>query len=412
MKTMNLILTLILSAILSSCNLFDSNPDESKTIDLDEKSEKLIKSGNEFGLELFQKVSAASKEENLMISPLSVSVALAMAYNGADGETKTEMEQTLKLAGLTTEQINSSYKYLISALKSLDDSVTLEIANAIFYRQGFPFKNQFIETNQEVYDAEVTGLDFSLPTSVDMINQWVSDKTREKIPLIIDQLNPDDVMVLLNAVYFNGIWQVKFDKDGTHDLPFYKTSGMVEIPTMEKEDKVDYVKNNLFAAVRIPYGTGQYNMVVFLPNEGKNSQDVIDSFTATSWNNWMDDFELTDHVVIKIPRFKYSFEIGLNEILASVGMPKAFSPSQADFSKISDEKLYISSVKHKSFIDVNENGTEAAAVTAITISFTSTEPAEPPKTIFIVNKPFVYAITEKDTEAILFIGEVTNPVYE
>jgi serpin B len=181
---------------------------------------------------------------------------------------------------------------------------------------------------------------------------------------------------------------------------------------MSKEDKVDYTKNDLFAAIKLPYGTGQYNMVVFLPGEGKTSQDVIDKLSAGNWANWMGGFESTDHVVITMPRFKYSFEIGLNQVLSLMGMPKAFSSSLADFSKISDIDLYISSAKHKSFIDVNENGTEAAAVTSITFTNTSIGPAEPPKTYFTVDKPFVYAITEKDTEAILFIGEVTNPVYE
>lgn len=411
MKAKSLFIVLFI-ILLNSCSLFEADTNKDKNITVDEKSAKVIKASNEFGLELFQKINAASKEENLMISPLSVSVALAMAYNGADGDTKTEMEKVLKVSGLTVDQINASYKYLISALQSLDDSVTFEIANAIFYRQGFPFKSPFIETNKEVYDAEVTGLDFAKQASVDVINKWVSDKTREKIPTIIEQLNPLDVMILLNAVYFNGIWSVKFDEKGTHDLPFNKTSGTVEVPMMNKEDKVDYTKNNLFSAVKLPYGTGQYNMVIYLPADGKTSQDVIDNLSAANWANWLGGFETTDHVVITMPRFKYSFEAGLNGILAQMGMLKAFSETAADFSKISDMDLYISAVKHKSYIDVNENGTEAAAVTSITFTTTSIGPAEPPKTYFTVNKPFVYAITEKDTEAILFIGEVTNPIYE
>lgn len=400
----------LLSLILISCNQ-DGTKSENGNIKLDKKSAELIEANNTFGLEIFQKIATESNADNTMVSPLSISVALAMAYNGADGDTKTEMEQTLKVYGLTTDQINATYQFLLSALKSLDKDVVLEIANAIFYRQGFPIKPGFIETNHNVYDAEITGLDFSSPSAVKTINDWVSDKTREKIPSIINQLNPFDVMVLLNAVYFNGIWQTKFDEKGTHELAFHKNSGTINVPMMNKEDKVDYISNNLFSAVRLPYGTGQYNMVVFLPNSGKNSQDVIDSFSSTEWEKWMDDFDLTDHVVITMPRFKYSFEISLKNVLAKMGMVKAFKDSEANFSKISDQQIYISEVKHKSYIDVNENGTEAAAVTSITFTTTSIGPGETQKIYFTVDKPFIYAITEKDTKAILFIGEVTNPVY-
>jgi serpin B len=412
MKTLFTIFTVLALCAFCSCQTDDSNTDENKTINLDEKSAQLIEADNTFGLELFQKIRKESDKENIMISPLSISVAFAMAYNGADKDTKTEMEKAMKLNGLTTEQINNSYKMLIKALQSLDEKVVFELANAIFYADGFTVKPDFLNINKTVYDAEVTKLQFSSPSAVETINKWVADKTHDKITKIIEQLNPLDRMVLLNAIYFNGIWTNKFDEKGTHNLSFTKSNGTnIEVPMMKKEEKLDYTTNSLFSAIKMPYGKGQYNMVVMLPASGKNSQNVIDALSFTNWKTWMTEFKTKDPVVVTMPRFKFAFETKLNDVLKQMGMKKAFEPLVADFSKISDTDLYISSAVHKSFIDVNENGTEAAAVTSITFTTTSAG-NEPPKTYFNVNRPFVFAITEKDTDAILFLGEVNHPEYE
>ena len=404
-------LAFIIGAV-GACQKNDAQPPKSNIIDLDEKSAQLIEADNAFGLEMFQKVREDSNEENIMISPLSISVALAMAYNGADGDTKDEMEEAMKLNGLTTDEINASYKMLLSALQSLDEEVVFEIANALFYADIMEVKPGFLDVNKNVYDAEVERLDFSSPAAVETINNWVASKTNDKITKIIEQLDPLDRMVLLNAIYFNGIWSNKFDKKGTHELAFHKTNGStIEVPMMNKLEKLDYSSNNLFKAIKMPYGNGQYNMVIFLPVNGKNSQNVINELSASNWKSWMNEFEMTERVDITMPRFKFAFEAGINDILKKMGMQKAFVPKVADFSKISEVELYISAVKHKSFIDVNETGTEAAAVTSVTISTTSIG-NEPQKVPFRVDKPFVFAITENDTDAILFIGEVQNPEYD
>lgn len=411
MKKFITLIILTAFTIICSCQQDNSIPDENRIIDLDAKSAQLIEADNAFGFEIFQKIRQESDKENIMISPLSISVALAMAYNGADGDTKTEMENALKLNGLTTEEINASYQMLIGALQSLDQDVIFEIANAIFYANGFDVKNGFLDVNKTVYDAEVESLDFGSPSAVNTINDWCAEKTHDKITRIIEQLNPLDRMVLLNAIYFNGIWTNKFDEEGTKMRHFRKADGSsYETPMMSKEEELDYTANDLFSAVRLPYGTGQYNMVVMRPVEGKSSQDVIDRLTAQNWKTWNDEFVKTEHVVVTMPRFKYAFEMQLNDMLKQMGMEKAFSTSLADFSKISDEYLYISSVIHKSYIDVNETGTEAAAVTSVTFTTTSMPTVE--KVYFTVDKPFVFAITEKDTGAILFIGEVQNPEYK
>ena len=406
-------LFIVFAIIFSSCEQNNIDSNENKLIELDEKSAKLVEADNEFGLEIFQKIRENSEEKNLMVSPLSISVALAMAYNGAEGDTKTEMEKTLKLNGLSVDEINSSYKNLIAALQSLDEDVVFELANAIYYADIFNVKPNFLQTNQNYYNAEINELDFSSPAAVETINSWVKTKTHDKIQKIINNLSPDDRMVLLNAIYFNGTWASEFDDKGTHMVPFYfSANNSEEVATMKKEDKLDYTKNNLFSAVKIPYGNGQYKMVVLLPENNKTSQDVIDELTHSNWKNWMNSFETKDRVVVSMPRFKFAFEQGLNSVLFNMGMKKAFQPFFADFSKISDEDVYISSVRHKSYIDVNETGTEAAAVTSITFTTTSAGPGDQVEKIyFTVNKPFVFAITEKDTGAILFIGEVQKPEY-
>lgn len=407
------VLILILAITTNACQQNAIKNDENKIIRLDEKSAQLVEADNAFGLEIFQQIRKKSDEENLMISPLSISVALAMAYNGADGTTKTEMEKTLKLNDLSVDEINGSYQNLIAALQSLDEDVVFELANAIFYAQVFDVKPGFIETNQNFYDAEVNQLDFSSLSAVGTINNWVAQKTHDKIPEIIDQLSDDDRMVLLNAIYFNGTWAKEFDDQGTKMRNFTKTDDTgIEVPMMSKEDQLEYASNNLFSSVKIPYGSGQYNMFVFRPANENNSQDIIDELTPDNWENWLESFSMEENVVLTMPRLKFAFEQSLNEALKALGMQKAFSPNLANFSKLSDEDVYISSVRHKSFIDVNETGTEAAAVTSITFTTTSTGPGEIQKIYFTVDKPFVFAITEKDTGAILFIGEVQNPEYE
>ncbi len=411
MKTIILLSLAFILTSISSCRENDPVAKKNKIINLDEKSAQLVEADNAFGLELFQTIRADSDKENLMISPLSVSVALAMAYNGADGATKTEMENVLKLKGLTVEEINASYKMLIGALQSLDEKVVFEIANAIFYAEEFSVKPDFLSVNEDVYAAKVENLDFGSPEAVKTINSWVAEKTKDKIEKIIEKLNPLDRMVLLNAIYFYGTWTNEFDKEGTHELPFKKTNDTtLEIPMMTKLEKLPYTSNNLFKAIKMPYGNGQYNMVVLLPVGANNSQDIIDELSTPNWKAWMESLEMTDRVQVTMPRFKYAFETSLKKVLKTMGMEKAFMPKEADFSGISDEDLYISEAIHKSYIDVNETGTEAAAVTGLVFATTSID--QNPPVSFYVDRPFVYAITENDTGAILFIGEVNHPEYD
>ncbi len=409
MKTISTILLSLLLLSIISCKQEEFTPPGS--IVLDEKSVELIEAENEFGLELFQKIySQEEKYDNIMVSPLSVSLALAMTYNGANGETQTAMEETLKVYGLTSEEINESYATLVTALKSLDPKVVLEIANAIYYREGFSVEDDFISTNRNYYDAEVEALDFGSSQALKTINKWVADKTHDKIDKILDNISGDQVMFLLNAIYFNGIWQTKFDRDDTEDLPFYLENGStINVPTMQKTESLPYYSNNLFSVVKLAYGAGNYNMFIFLPQENNSVEDLVDELNASSWESWMENFTDSANIDLQLPRLKYGYEIKLNEVLSEMGMGVSFTAA-ADFTGINKNGgLFIDYVKHKTFIEVNEKGTEAAAVTIVAIRENS---AALHNLQFNVNRPFLYAITEKDTGAILFMGTVKNPAKE
>jgi len=403
---------LIVLFALTSCQKTENGLPEIPN--LPEKSAQLISADNAFGFDLFSRAASLAEEnKNTTVSPLSVSLALAMTYNGALGETKTEMEKAMNLSGLTTEQINNSHKALVAALQSSDPDVILEIANAIYYHQAFTVLPDFISVNRNFYNAEVSALNFGNSTeALKTINGWVAQKTHDKIPTIIDSIDPDLRMILLNAIYFNGIWKNKFGERDTHNYPFYFADGThKDVPTMKLETSLEYTSNELFSALNLPYGKGQFQMTVLLPNEGKTTKNVISELNMDNWQKWMKSFEDAKPVVVNMPRFKFSWELNLNDILQSMGMKQAFISNAANFSGMTGAKyLYIGYVIHKTYIDVNEKGTEAAAVTAVGMVTNSI--GEPDlRKYFTVNRPFLFAITEKTTGAILFIGEVTNPEY-
>jgi len=407
MKT-KLVLILLTVLLFAGCNLPGNTPDEE--LDVTEKTARLIDAENQFGFELYRHVFASETEyENIMVSPLSVSLALAMTYNGANGETKTAMKKTLKVYGLTPDDINTSYLDLVKALKSLDPKVLLEIANAIFYRDDFQVENEFVTINKYYYDAEVSALDFgNEQQSLETINGWVAEKTHDKIETIIDRISRDHVMFLLNAIYFKGTWQKEFNEESTEKLPFYLGNDEnIQTEMMQRLDTLPYMKNDLFSAIELSYGKGNYNMYVFLPETGRTLEEIVNKLDKDNWETWMKSFQEVQSVDIKLPKLKYEYEITLNDVLTDMGMGIAFTGG-ADFTGINrNGELNIDYVKHKTFIEVNEEGTEAAAVTVVAIERTSV--GGPEKVPFFVNRPFMYAITEKSTSAVLFMGTVKNP---
>lgn len=377
-------------------------------ISLEQESSSLVKSSNTFGVNVFKQVLQGEEEyTNVMISPLSIFQALSMTRNGANGLTKDEMSDVLAFDKSQNADLNEYQKKLVDALKKADNKINLNIANSIWYRNDVTVESDFIQTNKDFFNAEVNALDFSdAENSKRTINSWVEKQTNGKIPEIVDEITPDHVMFLINAIYFYGQWQNEFDVKNTKKETFYPESGAeVTVHMMHQEASLGYAKNELFSMIEMPYGNGHFNMVVLLPNDGKKISDIVDALDDENWGAWMKSVH-PQEVVLGFPKFKFEGDYELNDPLIRMGMPLAFS-TMADFTDVlKDGGIYISKVKHKTFIEVDEKGTEAAAVTSVEFELTS---AGPQKTSFIANKPFLFAITEKDTQAILFMGKFMMP---
>lgn len=372
----------------------------------------LVSASNSFGLNLFREINQSEKDTNIFISPLSVSMALGMTYNGAAGDTRAAMAEVLELSGLTIEQANQAYKSLIELLSGLDPEVAFQIANSIWYRQGFSVEQEFIDLNQTYFDAAVAALDFNNPGAVETINDWVDQKTNGKIEKIISSIDPLTMMFLINAIYFKGDWTYRFGEYGTHPDSF-TVSDELRIPCnmmSQKDATLPYFENSLFQAVNLPYGNGDFSMAVFLPRPDVDLDAVIQEFTTDHWAQWQTKFEESEGDLF-MPRFKLNYDLTMNDVLSALGMGIAFDPLRADFTEInSDGELFISKVLHKTFVDVNETGTEAAAVTTVIVGTTSIEP--PPDFVMRINRPFIFTIHEQESGTILFMGRIGAPVEE
>jgi len=396
----------LIPLVLFSCKK-DNSPTPIPDINLTPRQSQIVANCNRFGFDLFQKINHSDKNKNIFISPLSVSIALGMTLNGASGSTRAAMEQTLRMNGMTTQEINETYKNMIDYLRLVDPMVQFNIANSIWYRQDFTVLPDFLKVNQDFFYASVNPLDFNDPASVNTINTWVSDNTHEKITQIIDNIDPATVMFLINAIYFKGSWQYKFDIKNTTSKVFHPSNGFdFETPMMSQKGKFNYFANDLLQAIELPYNNGRYNMYVFLPATNKNVEDIIAQLNEANWENWLSAMAPLDDIQIQLPKFKFSYDKKLKEILTDMGMGIAFS-DMANFTGInSSVGLSITEVKHKTFVEVNEEGTEAAAVTSVEIGVTSV----PEITYFIADKPFIFAIVEKQTKSIVFIGKINEPV--
>jgi serpin B len=369
----------------------------------------------DFGLRLFRTVNAAEEGENVFLSPLSVSMALGMTLNGAEGATRTAMEETLALNGLSQKEINGSYQSLIELLAGLDPKVQFSLANSIWYRDTFSVRSAFIDTNKMYFDAEVAGLDFSSPQAAETINGWVEEKTQGKIPKIVPaRIPPEMVMYLINAIYFKGDWTYQFDEKKTEEAPFTLADGSEKTVDMmhQTEPTFAHYGDETLEAVDLPYGDSLYTMTVLVPRrtpEGPASADSLAAdLDAERWQAVTRGLRESERKAgVVLPRFELEYEKTLNDVLKAMGMEEAFLPEQSDFSGINasaGEDLYISKVKHKSFVKVNEEGTEAAAATSVGIGLTSTGPP-----VVRADRPFLFVIRENHSGTILFIGKVGDP---
>ncbi|HEX9633458.1 MAG TPA: serpin family protein [Gemmatimonadales bacterium] len=370
---------------------------------------QLVDADNRFAFKLFREVNAQEEAgANVFISPLSVGMALGMTYNGAAGTTRDAMQATLELGGMTLQEVNESYQSLIALLRELDPRVTFTLANSIWYRDGIAVVPQFVNLNRQYFDAQVSALDFDDPGSVDVINGWVNDATRGKIAEIVTPpIDPLTIMFLINAIYFKGDWTQQFDKDRTRPEPFLLPDGSETSVPMMSSDGEASVRVHADAdhtVLDLWYGGRAYSMTIVVPREPAAIDQLAETVTQEQWNAWVAGLDSVE-TLIAIPKFTLEYEVSLNAVLEALGMEIAFDKDQADFTNLyaGPERAYISKVKHKTFVDVNEEGTEAAAVTSVEIGITSA-----PQRL-VVDRPFLFAIRENFSGAILFLGKIVHP---
>ena len=370
----------------------------------------VVTANTKLGFSLFNEIRKTEQDKNIFISPFSVSVALAMTLNGAAGETEQAMTNTLQLHGLDSESINTGYAGLRQTLLTSDPKVTLTIANSLWARQGFSFKPDFLQRNTQFFGAEISTLDFDNSSASKTINQWVDINTNGKIQKIVgDQIDPITVLFLINAIYFKGTWQKEFDPSKTREGPFHLANGdEKQVPMMRQQRWYPYYREENFQAISLAYGDGQMSMYIFLPDRESDLNIFLENLNAESWENWMSQFHEQD-VSLVMPKFKLEYGKTLNDPLKALGMDVAFDPELADFSRMASLEfgnLYIEKVVHKTFVEVNEEGTEAAAATSVEVGVKS---VPPPPISFSVDRPFFFAIRDNETKTVLFMGIVVEP---
>lgn len=380
-----------------------SNSDEVTPIGI---PSKFSNQTNEFAFEFFKTLNneAAQKSKNVFVSPLSLHTALGMLLNGANGKTADEIQQTLKLSGISTTEANQIYQKLMEALPQADSKVTLGLANSVWYRNTFQPETDFLTTMKSWFKADVTSYTGS---DASPLNQWASDKTNGKIKKVLDNIDPQMVMFLMNALYFKGDWKTSFSEKLTSDYPFQLTDTQTKnVKMMFLEDNVRVGTRATYFAYELPYGNGQYTMTVIVPKDGNQVANLIANFSANEWSQLQESMKEIPKAKIGLPKFTLEYEVKLNSVLQTMGMPTAFIPGVADLTKISSKGgLNVGFVKQNTFVAVDEKGTEAAAVTTIGIELTSVGP----NNYYHADRPFMFVISEKTSNTILFMGKMLDP---
>jgi serine protease inhibitor len=363
-----------------------------------------------FGLDLFRRLAEAKPGENVIVSPLSAGLAVSMVANGATGATRTGIEQALA-TGRGLDALNPANAALSAALRTED--VELAIANSLWAREGVPFLPTFLAVNRQFYQAEVATLDFNSPEAPRRINEWASRNTNGRITEMVQgPLDGDLIMYLMNAVYFKGRWQDEFQPSATRPRTFHSPGGDAQRPMMSRTGSYRHLQGEGFQGVRMPYRGDRFAMYVLLPDSGRTLAQLRTALTAEAWRGWVGRFAPRE-VRLTLPKYRMSLESRLNNPLQAMGMADAFDPGRARFDallpaeSLSRQNAYVGEAKQKVFIEVNEEGTEAAAVTGIEMRTTSA-PAPPME--FTVDRPFVLVIRDDTTGALLFVGQVNDPV--
>ncbi|MDO6392472.1 serpin family protein [Pontibacter sp. BT731] len=400
-------IALVAMSMFSGCQkeMVDEGPNTPNTRPLTAQEEKTVASSNDFAFRSFAKLSEAEGAENVFISPLSISMSLGMAYNGADGDTKEAMRQTLGFTLPTDDEINKSFKYLDALLKGIDKKVVFTSVNSLWHSKEYQLQAPFIKTNQTYFDATVQGLDFASPTAKDQMNNWVKSKTNGKIETIVDEVRRDHILFLINAIYFKGTWTFPFDKKLTKLGPFQLENGSTVTPDFMAMKNGEYLhyQDEQLELIDLPYGNQQYSMTILVPGRDRTVQEVAQELNAARLATLLANAKKTTYELY-MPKFKLEYSKELNDMLKQLGMGIAFT-GQANFSRMVEGhgNLAISEVKHKTFVEVNEEGTEAAAATSTGVMLTSLPPS------VRIARPFVFLIREKSSGAILFIGKLMQP---
>jgi serpin B len=413
-KSIRLSAVLAVCISLASCQAGDEPQPEEETpapvterrdIPLTKAEGTIVQGNNAFAFGLLQAVASEEEKDNLFISPLSATLALGMLNNGAAGSTSEEIRSVLGYAGIPTEEINDYFLKMLTALKDIDPDVTLESANSIWIRNDFQALPSFVEVNQSRYGAGVYHEDFADPATLGRINAWCSDKTHGMIEQILDNISGAAVMYLLNGLYFKGMWTVPFDREQTGDATFAGEGAASSVPMMQKVLQLNYARNDLFEIAEAPYGNEAFSTLFVLPAEGAALPSVIESLNASAWNGCL--AKLSPQTVrLGIPRMKLAYGIDLIPALKKLGMQSMFDAGKADFSGIHPTApLVVSLVKQKTALEINEEGSEAAAATVVGMEMLAPSPDIAPVS-FILNRPFLLFIKEKSTGAILFEGLV------
>lgn len=363
---------------------------------------KLVEANNQFGIRLFTELASREKGKNVFISPASVAIALCMTYNGANGRTKQAMADTLGLNGMSLEDVNKANEALLANLREPGPGVEMSLANSLWARDVVPFHRDFMQRNEDFYDAKIAG-----PFSKDAINDWVSDETRGRINDLVDYIDPNAVLFLVNAIYFKGEWETPFEP-ANGLIPFKLPSGSVkEVLVMHNHGEYDYLEEPGFQAIRLPYGKGRIAMYVFLPDKKSGLNEFYKQLTPENWKQWKRDLQEVEGDIY-LPKFKVEYGIEMSGALKAMGMGAALN-GQADFSKMSDMRgLYIKRVLHKAFVEVNEEGTEAAASTAVEMVTKAPLPTAGPFKM-VVDRPFFITIADDRSGEVLFMGAINNP---
>ncbi len=413
MKKFKLFSISVMAIIFISCSL-DNTPLESNNDPvirtLSQAEHEIVTTSQNFGLKLFQAVNEFDTSDNIFISPLSVSLALGMTLNGANGQTYDDMKHTLELNGLTEQEINEAYKSLIDLLLHLDEKVIFEIANSIWPKEGYPVLSSFMETNQQYFYSEAKPLDFSRSDAVDIINAWISEKTHGKIENMLDYIPSDAVMYLINAIYFKGTWTYQFDEELTKTENFYGTpQNPIDCQMMKISGNWLYYQDNNVQIADLPYGDSLFSMTVILPNASQSIEELISQLSPEKWTEYFDALDY-NFGTIMMPKLKLNYKLLMNDALISLGMGIAFSGG-ADFSRINGYgNLFISRVIHQSFVQIDEEGTEAAAATVVELMETS---GMGPTGFFMrADRPYIFVQRERVNNTILFIGKISKPVWE